>query len=763
MAGQGGPGPAPRALDALAALAGALACLPLAALPPGAVALALALLALPAACARGPMRGILLLAAGFGWTAWQAQQALELRLRGDTVAVALAGVVDGLPEPGERGARFELLLAEAAPLAALPRGARVRLSVWPPLAVPAAGERLRVEATLRPVRGVANPGGYELERQMLPRRVAAFGSVHAVECVAPPSSWSIAALRERLSRRIAAVDHAPAVVGVLRALAVGDQAAIPDPAWEVLRVTGTAHLVAISGFHIGLLAGLGALVVRAGYRIVPGAALRIARGQAEACGALAVAAAYSLLAGTSIPVLRTLLMIAVVLAMRIARRPVGAAQSLGLAMLALLACDPLALLAPGFWLSFAGVAWLVYCLGGRGNRSVLRQFGHAQLVMAVGLAPLTATFFQQATLVAPLANLVAVPSISLVVLPLLLSGLALLDPLPGAGLWLIDRAGDVLAAVWWVLEGLAHVPHAAVAVAAPDAWALGAALLGALLLLSPRALPGRWIGVALWLPLLFPRFERPPSGAYDLVVFDVGQGLSVLVRTHDHALVYDAGPAPRGGVDAGASVVAPSLAALGMRRLDAMVISHGDNDHAGGARALVAALAPSRIRAGPGVGLGSACEAGLHWQWDGVHFEFLHPPALFPDLGNQSSCVLRVSGAGGTTLLPGDVDALVEGRLLATGAALRADVVVVPHHGSAGSSSPPFVAAVGAGLALVSAGAHNRFGHPAPAVVRRWSEAGARVESTARAGALFVRIDPQAGVQWRGGWRERRPRWWRER
>ena len=146
-----------------------------------------------------------------------------------------------------------------------------------------------------------------------------------------------------------------------------------------------------------------------------------------------------------------------------------------------------------------------------------------------------------------------------------------------------------------------------------------------------------------------------------------------------------------------------------------------------------------------------------------MHFEFLHPPALFPDLGNQSSCVLRVSGAGGTTLLPGDVDALVEGRLLATGAALRADVVVVPHHGSAGSSSPPFVAAVGAGLALVSAGAHNRFGHPAPAVVRRWSEAGARVESTARAGALFVRIDPQAGVQWRGGWRERRPRWWRER
>lgn len=153
----------------------------------------------------------------------------------------------------------------------------------------------------------------------------------------------------------------------------------------------------------------------------------------------------------------------------------------------------------------------------------------------------------------------------------------------------------------------------------------------------------------------------------------------------------------------------------------------------------------------------------MRWQWDGVRFEFLHPPALFPDLGNQSSCVLRVSGAGGTTLLPGDVDALVEGRLLDIGAALRADVIVVPHHGSASSSSPPFVAAVGAGLALVSAGARNRFDHPAPAVVRRWRGAGARVESTASAGALFVRIDPQAGVEWRGGWRELQPRWWRER
>lgn len=763
MAGHGGPGRAPRPADALAALAGAVACAAMATLPDAEISGWSAALVVPALCLRGPARWILLFGAGLGWTAWQAQQALDLRMTGTTASAVVEGTVDGLPEPGTRGVRFELVLAQPASAIALQAGARVRLSAWPPLPAPRAGEHLRVEATLRRPTGLVNPGGYDFERQALLRRWSAVGSVRNIEQRDPPPAWSVDAARERLSAQIGMLDRDPAVVGILRALAVGDQAAIPDRAWEVLRNTGTAHLVAISGFHIGLLAGLGALLARGFWRAFPAAALRMARRQAEAAAALACATAYSLLAGASLPVLRTLLMIAVVLATRVARRPVAGAQSLALALLALLAWDPLAVLAPGFWLSFAGVAWLILCLGGRGRGGLLRQFGRAQVVMAIGLTPLTAVFFQQATLVAPLANLVAVPSISLVVLPLLLLGSAWAGIAPSLGFWLIERAADVLLVVWWSLEDLARWPHAVLGLAAPDRWALLSALLGAFILLLPRAVPGRALGLALWLPLLLPRIDRPAPGAFELAVLDVGQGLAVLVRTHGHVLAYDAGPAPSGGVDTGASVVAPTLLALGHRRLDALVVSHGDNDHAGGAPALIAAFAPTRVHAGPGVRLGTVCEAGQAWRWDDVRFEFLHPPAWFPDLGNQSSCILRISGAGGSILLPGDADALIEERLVRTRVALGAEVVVVPHHGSAGSSSPALVEAVGAGFALVSAGAHNRFGHPAPAVVQRWRAAGARVEGTAESGALFVRVDPAHGVQWLGGWRARDPRWWRER
>lgn len=763
MAGQGSPSGAPGPLAAAAVLTGALACVVQAGLPPPWLALGATALVLPALHARGWARLPLLAMAAFGWTAWHGGQALQQRLRVQDATATVEGRVDGLPERGARGTRFDLVLTRPATQLALPAGARLGLMAWTPVAAPAAGATVRLQAALRRPRGLANPGGYDFERQALVRRLAAVGKVVAVEASTPAPASSIDAQRERLSRGIAASTHAPVVAGVLRALAVGDQAAIPDQAWSVLRDTGTAHLVAISGFHIGLVAGVGVLLVRLCFRVLPALGLRIARRQAEAGGALASAAAYALLAGASVPVLRTLLMIAVVLATRVARRAVAGPQALALALLVLLAADPLAVLAAGFWLSFAGVAWLIWCLDGRMRAGLLPEFGRAQGVMAIGLLPLTVLWFQQASLVAPLANAVAIPVISLLVLPVLLAGTALLAPAPAAGLWLVERAGDLLAPLWWLLERLAAWPLATCALSVPKPWALACALLGAALVLLPRAVPGRGLGLALWLPLLWPRLDLPPHGGFDLVVLDVGQGLSVLVRTRGHALLYDAGPAPAGGIDAGDHVVAPALTALGVRRLDALVLSHGDNDHAGGARAVVEAQAPIRIRAGPGVPLGTVCSAGEAWTWDGVRFRFLHPPPWFPALGNQSSCVLRVEAGGGAALLPGDIDALVEQRLVDAGDGLPATVVVVPHHGSRSSSSPGFVAAVDPQLALVSAGSRNRFGHPAAEVVQRWQAVGAGVESTPEHGAMFVRVAPGRSTHWQGGWREREARWWRER
>ncbi|RZA19747.1 MAG: DNA internalization-related competence protein ComEC/Rec2, partial [Lysobacteraceae bacterium] len=419
-------------------------------------------------------------------------------------------------------------------------------------------------------------------------------------------------------------------------------------------------------------------------------------------------------------------------------------QSLALGCIVLLLLDPLGLLGAGFWLSFAGVAWLLWCLpANQGPRrwAMIHGFAAAQAVATIGLLPLTVMLFGQASFAGPFANLAAVPWWSLVVIPLALLGLladslhaGFGDPFWHAAAWAFDllwpwlaRIADSPLAMAWLPEARWH--------------ALPLALLSAFWLMLPRGVPGKPLALLLWLPLLCPPRDLPKHGEAELVVIDVGQGLSVLVRTARHSLLYDMGPAQQDGFDAGERAVVPALHALGVRSLDAAVLSHGDNDHAGGWRAVsrafpvVALLAPA---GSPAPGL-AACRAGQSWEWDGVRFRMLHPTPWFPYLGNEASCVLRVETAHGSALLTGDIGAIIEARLLhGDPSSLRSDVVIVPHHGSAGSSSEAFVAATQAKLAVVSSAAGNRFGHPRPVVVRRWCEAGAEVVDTARSGALRV-------------------------
>jgi competence protein ComEC len=229
------------------------------------------------------------------------------------------------------------------------------------------------------------------------------------------------------------------------------------------------------------------------------------------------------------------------------------------------------------------------------------------------------------------------------------------------------------------------------------------------------------------------------------VVLDVGQGLAVLVETRGHRLLFDAGPTFSSGFDTGADIVLPALAAGGRRGLDMLLVSHADNDHAGGAPAIAAAFPDAVVLAGPDVAgadlvdmRSDVCALGQSWQWDGVRFAVLHPAPAFPARGNDSSCVLKVETEGGALLLTGDIEQRGEAAL--AGAALAADVVVVPHHGSATSSSPALVAATGARYAVVSAGWANRWGFPRADVRARWSAAGAAVVVTGDAGAIHVAL-----------------------
>jgi competence protein ComEC len=445
---------------------------------------------------------------------------------------------------------------------------------------------------------------------------------------------------------------------------------------------------------------------------------------------------------------------------RMLRHRMPAGECLALAAFAMALFDPLSVLSAGFWLSFAGVAWLLWCLPDSGRHPV-RDFLSAQGVATMGLLPLAAILFGQASLAGPLANLVAVPWWSLAVVPLALIGLALESLQVGAGAWAWRAAAWCFDLTWPLFDRLAASPLSLWWLPEPRWFALPLALLGAFWLLMPRGTPGKALATLLWLPLLWPDRRLPAPGEAELVVIDVGQGQAVLVRTSRHTLLVDMGPAVPDGFDAGERAVVPVLHALGVPHLDGAVVSHGDNDHAGGWPTVRAAFPASVVYAPEGMDLPGSrpCLAGAGWTWDAVRFRFLHPPPDFPYLRNESSCVLRIEARGRVALLPGDIGEVIERRLAREASGdVRADVVVVAHHGSGGSSDPEFVAAAGASHALVSSGHGNRFGHPRPFVVERWLRAGAVVHDTAGEGALRVRLNGRgAEVEAR---RQAHPRLW---
>lgn len=750
-------------------LCAALLVQQLPALPPAGsgVALAAVALLLGLAARGGCARACVVVLLAAGWTLAHAERALAVRIPPalEQRDLRVDGIVDGLPDRGRDRVAFELVTVRVLGPGGGPLPGRLRLSLYQPQSHPLAealvsGARVRAEVRLRRPRGLVNPGGFDAERHALERRLAASGYVRRLDAVDHDPIGAVERARQAIVDWIAAAQGAGRTAAVLRALAVGDQAPLEEDDWALFRATGTSHLIAISGFHIGLVGGFCALLAGLLWRRVPALALVCPRPQAGAACALAGAAAYSLLAGLSPPVQRTLVMIAVVALARMLRRPLGPAQGLGLAALVALALDPLAVLNAGFWLSFAGVAWLIWCLGGRAQASLPVSFGRAQLAATVGLAPIGLALFQQVSLVGPLANLVAIPAVSAFIVPVLLVAIALRPAVPGLADALLAVAAGACAALLEVLEVAARQPWAEVLTAPPPAWAVLLALAGAALLLAPLGAAARALGLTLLLPLYLPQPRAPAPGTVELWVLDVGQGQAVLVRDAAHATLIDTGPA-WGDYSAARAVVLPALRALGVRRIDELVLSHGDNDHAGGAPVLAAAFPGVRVRAGADLAGHRQCTAGERWEGAAYRVTVLHPPAHFPALGNDSACVLRVDAAGGSVLLPSDIGALIERRLVRERAALAADVVLLPHHGSRSSSDPAFVAAVGAGVAVASAGWRNRHGHPAAEVVARWKAGGAAVLGTAGSGAIAIRIGPQGPPQVRR-WRDLDRRYWRE-
>ncbi len=733
---------------------------------------------------RGRWAGVLLF--GFAWAGLQAGGSMALRIPSglEQRPLTLTGTVAELPQHEARRTRFLFVVEEGEGAAAELHGRRVMLS-WhddhgarqpgPRLGL-RAGERWRFEAKLRAPRGLRNPGGFDSQKHALLQRIGATGSLyHPERAVRLSPAAGVDAWREVMSARIGQTVATPSSRFV-RALALGDTRGLTQQDWHLLRAAGLTHLIAISGFHVGLVASAFAILIGGLWRLFPGWARRLPRPQAMGIAAVLAALGYAVLAGFALPTVRTVLMMAVWAAARLGRRPARVVDTLALALAAVLLFDPLSPLAAGFWLSFGGVAWLAWCLPATGTQHWLRGFLSAQAVATVGLLPLTVVLFDQASLAGPLANLVAIPWWSLVVVPLSLLGTAAEALVPGAGTWPWRWAAACFDLTWPGFRGLAESRFSLWWLPEAAPWAGGLALVGAFWLLLPRGVPGKPLAALLWLPLLWPDRGLPRRGEVELAMIDVGQGLSVLVRTARHALLYDMGPAMRGGFDAGERAVVPALRAWGVPRLDRVVVSHDDNDHVGGLASVLRTYPAGVAQAPPGQGaaLEAAlpapraspgapelrhCLAGERWEWDGVRFRFLHPHLHFPNLGNESSCVLRIETDHGAALLTGDIGEVIERELVRKSPMqLRAEVVFAPHHGSAGSSDPRFVAATGARLALVSSGYRNRFGHPRPQVVARWQAAGAEVVDTADSGAVQVWLSSD-GLALRER-RHARPRLW---
>lgn len=703
--------------------------------------------------------------------------------------IELIGVIDELPQADALGVRFAFAVERVlTPEATVPP--RIALGWYKPsikelqgepLPTLRAGERWQFTVRLKRPHGYVNPHGFDSEAWMLEHELRATGSVRGDEpnrrlaANAGRAIDYLNQLRDRLRERMQSALTDQRYAGVLIALALGDQRAISEADWALFNATAVSHLLSISGAHVTLFATWIALAVFALWRRSPRLVSRLPAQQAAALVAALVAVAYAALSGFAVPAQRTCYMLLTAALALMLRRALSPWLILSWSAVVVLVIDPWAVLAVGFWFSFLAVFMLMFVTVGRvGERTWWQTLLVTQAAVTFGLAPISIALFQQVSLVGPLANAVAIPLTTMLVVPLTL--IWLIFPIDA----LLSVAHQLIAWLAAGLQWLTMLPATLWVQHAPPWWSVGLAVLGCLILLAPRGWPHRWLGAVWCLPLFVLLPEAPPEGEFNLAVLDIGQGTTAVVQTGRHTLVYDTGPRWTETSDAGSRIIAPYLRAIGAAHIHGLVVSHLDIDHSGGARSLVGTVPVSwlltSIDPSSEVAKTAAarrvntlrCIAGQAWTWDGVRFDVLHPTSEnYLDESrktNDRSCVVRVSNTRVSALLTADIEALSEREIIARSAAnsaLKSDALLIPHHGSRTSSTPAFIDAVAPKIALINAGYRNRFGHPREDVLARYAERNVNVLRTDWHGALTLSsVDGFASVQ---SARDARQRYWVDR
>ncbi|MDR0247642.1 MAG: DNA internalization-related competence protein ComEC/Rec2 [Burkholderiales bacterium] len=751
--------------------------------------------------------GVIVFAAavcGYDYAALRAQYRLADALPSEWEGrdIVVRGVIDDLPDTNARGTRFSFAVEDVlTPDAQVP--SRIALTWYarsldgkeearPELR---AGERWQLKVRLKRPRASINPGGFDVEAWFLQNNIRATGYVRPdvgnnvdnnantepvnlrLSAFAGRPFDYIQRMRESIRADIRQTLRDKPYTGVVTALVIGEQRAVPEPQWEVFRKTGIIHLVSISGLHVTVFSSfLGGLLFQL-FRRMPRLTSRCPAIKLAVLAGFFASAFYVALAGAGIPAQRTLIMLAVVTVALWTQRTSQPLHTWLWSLFAVVLWDPWAPLTAGFWLSFGAVGWLLYAASGRlsdnnanahwrkrWQRNLALGF-RTQCVVTLGLTPLMLAIFQQFSLVSLPANFWAIPWITLLVVPA-----ALLGAVPGLS-WLWVPAHFLLEVLMIGMTWLSQLPIAVWQQHGAPVWSIAVAVIGILWMLMPRGVPGRALG-ALWCLPMFLIVPLPPRvGTFEVSVLDVGQGLSVFVRTNKHTLLYDTGPSYRDDASAGDRIVAPFLQFNAINAIDALVVSHNDNDHNGGTPAVLAALPARRHYTSSPTEPGDddihspaliACIDGLEWAWDGIRFRFLSPPLEATSLrdGNDRSCVLKIESPHGSLLLTGDIGKRSEKALAQRHAdSLSSDILVAPHHGSRHSSSPLFVAAVAPSHVVYSVGYRNRFDFPRPDTVARYETVNATQWRTDRSGAIrFIVGDKKIIAE---AYRQTHPRYWR--
>ena len=706
---------------------------------------------------------IFLFMIGFLWALLRAHWVLDVALPADLQGkdILVTGVIASIPLDDKRKRRFEFDIEtleynkEQFPsigkvrISWYGKRGRANKSSYKNKIKLKAGQRWQFWLRLKQPHGFMNPGGFDYEGWLYQKKIRATGYVRinakkkqfAKKLDDEATGYSMLILRQTLYDRLKLLTSKTDYGGILVALAMGERTGITQEQWQVFRATGTSHLVAISGLHIGLLAGFIFLITRRLWPYCGSAALALAAPRAAALSALVVAAFYAALSGFAVPSQRALIMLSIVMLSIFWRHKVQSLQVLSLALLSVLLLDPVAVLSAGFWLSFAAVA--IIGLAAFGRLTVdkgWRIWGRLQWRISLALIPLLIFLFQQASLVSPLANLVAIPLVSFIVVPLVLLATSIVSLIPDLATMMYSLADTTLSILWWFLAYLANTPLSQWYGVKPDILSLCLASLGFVLLLTPKGWPAKYLGLFLIIPLLWPNTQSPGEGEVEVTLLDVGQGLAAVVQTKQHTLVFDTGPKFSQSFDTGAAVVIPFIRQKNIKKLDMLIVSHKDNDHSGGLKSIQREIEVDKLVSSYAEKGSEPCFSGQNWRWDGVLFEILNPDeSISYKKRNNASCVLRISAGKESLLLSADIEKRTEKQLVKQRyEQLKSTYLVAPHHGSKTSSSQSFLDAVNPDYLLVPVGFKNRYRMPHATVIQRYRNMNIPIIETFRSGAISM-------------------------